>query len=59
VAKAAFWALPDAEERKLGERTGLRYRSSSGEIPSKKLGYVLEHPSIRRYSSRFVIPMSL
>jgi hypothetical protein len=23
VAKAAFWALPDAEERKLGERTGL------------------------------------
>jgi hypothetical protein len=23
VAKAAFWALPDAEERKLGEQTGL------------------------------------
>ena len=23
MAKAAFWVLPDAEERKLGERTGL------------------------------------
>jgi hypothetical protein len=23
VAKAAFWPAPDAEERKLGERTGL------------------------------------
>jgi hypothetical protein len=23
VAKAALWALPDAEARKLGERTGL------------------------------------
>ena len=23
MAKAALWALPDAEERKLGERTGL------------------------------------
>ncbi len=23
MAKAALWALPDAEERKLGEQTGL------------------------------------
>ena len=23
MAKAAFWAVPDAEMRKLGERTGL------------------------------------
>ena len=26
MAKAAFWALPDAEARKRGERTGLDTR---------------------------------
>jgi hypothetical protein len=37
VAKAALWACPDAEARKLGERTGLtRYRSSPGVTPVPK-----------------------
>jgi hypothetical protein len=37
VAKAALWACPDAEARKLGERTGLiRYRSSPGATPVPK-----------------------
>ena len=37
MAKAALWACPDAEARKLGERTGLiRYRSSPGATPVPK-----------------------
>jgi recombination protein RecA len=48
VAKAALWACPDAEARKLGERTGLiRYRSSPGATPVPKPAVsanLLSHP---------------
>ena len=46
MAKAAFWALPDAEERKLGEQTGLeRYLVLFGSNPADKTGCIGEHPT--------------